>query len=60
MHATDSPTHQAMLLQEEALIREFDLGPATGEHTLVVGVQELVQVRRREWIGEEGERRGCC
>jgi len=56
MHATD----QAMLLQEEALIREFDLGPATGKRTLVVGVQELVQVRRREWIGEEGERRGCC
>jgi hypothetical protein len=33
-----------MLLQEEALIREFELGPATGERTLVVGVQELVQV----------------
>ena len=35
---------QAMLLQEEAIIREFELGAATGERTLVVGVQELIQV----------------
>ena len=34
-----------MLLQEEAIIREFELGPATGERTLVVGVQEMIQVR---------------
>lgn len=37
---------QAMLLQEEALIAEFGLGEAVfmGERTLVVAVQELIQV----------------
>lgn len=34
-----------MLLQEEALIREFDLAAATGDRTLVVAVQELIQVK---------------
>ena len=48
---------EAALLWEEELIKEFDLGRAVGEETLVVGVQELVQ---RYGEGVVGRREGGC
>jgi len=48
---------EAALLWEEELIKEFDLGRAVGEETLVVGVQELVQ---RYGEGVVGRSEGGC
>ncbi len=44
---------ETALLQEEALIKEFDLGKATGEQTLVVGIQELVQAHGESLLTRE-------